>query len=76
MLIGRDAYWYVADIWVPDYKSDEIRYCIVVEDGNIVKKNYSVSNQTHLLEFPNEKMRDIFMDKFAKIIIQCKDFIK
>ena len=76
LTICRDAYWYVADIWAPDYNSDEIRYCIVVENGNIVKKNYSVPSQTHFLEFPNEKMRDIFMDKFTKIIIQCKDFIK
>ena len=76
LIICRDAYWYVADIWIPDYHSDEIRYCIVVEDGNIVKKDYNTPSQMHLLEFPNDKMRDIFMDKFIKIIIQCKEFIK
>jgi hypothetical protein len=81
LLLCRNAYWIIAGkqmrlegYWEPDWYNNKIlKYCIVINNGFIVKQNFC--NTQFTLAFPTEEMRDVFYENFQNLIEKCKSLI-
>lgn len=65
--ICRDAYWKIADNWIPDWDSLDPKYSIYNYRGNIKADYFTVCDRSFLV-FPEEAMRDEFYKNFKELI--------
>lgn len=70
LLICRDVY---RQGWKPDYRDGCIKYCIIVERGEIVKSRTFVIN--NILSFKSPEVRDEFLKNFRDLIEEAKELL-
>jgi hypothetical protein len=81
LIVARNIYWKIAGeqmglgkLWKPNWaKADEIKYCIVNTEGNVVEWVQKTTNK--ILAFPTEEMRDAFLENFKDLIELCKELL-
>lgn len=80
LLTYRKAYWILAGYelgldkpWVPNWKDDTHKYCIVLNNNELVRKSYSYDPQ--ILAFPTIKLRNDFLKKCRELILECQIFL-
>jgi hypothetical protein len=78
LLICRDAYWKIAGeqmglvkSWEPNWENcNENKYCLYITRNNVNKGTFC--NDSHILAFPTQEMRDVFYENFKDLIEECK----
>ena len=73
LLVCRDAYWKLANNWVPDYKSKEKKPCIMKRGGKVVIGT-TIEN-SRILTFPTKEMAEAFEKNFHVLISLCAKFL-
>lgn len=73
LLVCRDAYWKIAG-WEPDWKEQEIKYCICTYRCEI-DRELKLYWWNRVLAFPTEEMRDTFYENFKDLVESCKELL-
>ena len=74
LVICRDAYWKLADNWMPDHKDiKKKKHCIVTRYDKVSVA--TTTGTSRLLEFPTSEMAEAFYKNFKADIEFCKEFI-
>lgn len=77
----RNAYWKIAGKemglekpWEPDWTNyGEYKYCLYITENAVNKGIFY--NDSHILAFPTEEMRDAFWKNFYDLIEVCKELL-
>ena len=72
LLICRNAWWNQLG-WKPDWEDKEVKYCIGLIIGKIMKITNEESNR--ILSFPTEEIRDQFLETFRDLIEEAKELL-
>ena len=87
LLICRDAYWKIAGEemgldkpWEPDLTNDKQEKYMITYFNNRIEvfsslHSYVVERRNHVLSFPSDKVRNIFLENFADDINNCKKLL-
>jgi hypothetical protein len=59
--------------WKPDWSTDYTKYCIHVNNGELVRGNFT--GMQHILAFPTLDIRDKFLETFKDLLEQAKPLI-
>jgi hypothetical protein len=59
--------------WKPDWSTDYTKYCIHVNNGELVRGNFT--SMQHILAFPTLDIRDKFLETFKDLLEQAKPLI-
>lgn len=72
LLICRNAWWEQLG-WKPDWKDEEVKYCIT----NALSRVSTTSNyeNNRILAFPKEEVRDQFLESFRDLIEEAKELL-
>lgn len=81
LLMCRDAYWKIygeemgmGNPWEPDWKNTKkVKYGLTLHDDIIIK--IYLRNQSVILAFPTEEMRNVFYENFKDLIERCKTLL-
>lgn len=71
--VCRDAYWWLADNWKPDWKRNTKKHCVVIRDGRVGVAT-TISKQRKFA-FPTPEMADAFGKNFKKELEACKEIL-
>ena len=72
LLICRNAWWKQLG-WKPDWNSEDEKYCIECQCGEIACNEYASTNK--VLTFPTPRIRDQFLESFRDLIEEAKELL-
>ena len=72
LLVCRNAWWKQLG-WKPDWKDNDIKYCIGFYKNEIARHQSAFAN--YILAFPSPEVRDQFFDTFRDLIEEAKELL-